>query len=57
MANNTIIVPEIFAKEVIRNRDIKNVFYPYTNSAYTGELKMAGDTVHVQTLPTLSLVS
>lgn len=54
---NTIIVPEIFAKEVIRNRDIKNVFYPYTNSDYTGELKMAGDTVHVQTLPTLSFSS
>lgn len=51
---NTIIVPEIFAKEVVRNRDIKNVFYRYVNSDYTGELKKAGDTVHVQTLPTLS---
>jgi len=54
---NTVIVPEIFAKEVVRNRDIKNVFYPYVNSAYTGELKNAGDTVHVQTLPTLSFAS
>lgn len=54
---NTIIVPEIFAKEVVRNRDIKNVFYPYVNSAFTGELKKAGDTVHVQTLPTLSFAS
>jgi len=54
---NTIIIPEIFAKEVVRNRDIKNVFYPYVNSAYTGELKKAGDTVHVQTLPTLSFSS
>lgn len=54
---NTIIVPEIFAKEVVRNRDIKNVFYPYVNSAYTGELKKSGDTVHVQTLPTLSFAS
>ncbi len=54
---NTIIVPDIFAKEVVRNRDIKNVFYPYVNSAFTGELKAAGDTVHVQTLPTLSFAS
>lgn len=54
---NTIIRPEIFAKEVIRNRDKKNVFYNYANSAYTGELKMAWDTVTVQTLPTLSFVS
>lgn len=52
--SNTIIRPTIFAKEVIRNRDIKNVFYKYTNSDYTGELKAAGNTVTVQTLPTLS---
>jgi N4-gp56 family major capsid protein len=54
---NTIIRPTIFAKEVIRNRDIKNVFYKYTNSDYTGELKQAGNTVTVQTLPTLSFAS
>ena len=54
---NTIIRPTIFAKEVVRNRDIKNVFYKYTNSDYTGELKKAGDTVTVQTLPTLSFAS
>lgn len=54
---NTIIKPTIFAKEVVRNRDIKNVFYPYVNSAFTGELKKAGDTVRVQTLPTLSFAS
>ena len=51
---NTIINPTIFALEVVRNRDIKNVFYKYTNSAFTGELKKAWDTVTVQTLPTLS---
>ncbi len=51
---NTIIVPKLFAKEVVRNRDIKNVFYNYINSAFTGELKKAGDTVTVQTLPTLN---
>ncbi len=54
---NTIIIPTLFSKEVIRNRDIKNVFYKYTNSDYTGELRQAGDTVTVQTLPTLSFAS
>jgi len=54
---NTIIKPTIFAKEVVRKRDIKNVFYNYTNSKFTGELKKAGDTVTVQTLPTLSFVT
>lgn len=55
--SNTIIVPEIFAKEVIKNRDIKNVFYKFVNSDYTGELKQQGDTVTVQTLPTLSFTT
>jgi len=54
---NTIIRPTIFAKEVVRNRDIKNVFYKYTNSDYTGELNQAGNTVTVQTLPTLSFAT
>lgn len=54
---NTIIEPTIFAKEVIRNRDIKNVFFKFTNSDYTGELRNEGDTVTVQTLPTLSFAS
>ena len=54
---NTVIEPTLFAKEVIRNRDIKNVFYKYTNSDYTGELKQAWDTVTVQILPTLSFAA
>lgn len=54
---NTIIIPSLFSKEVIRNRDIKNVFYKYTNSDYTWELRAAWDTVTVQTLPTLSFAS
>lgn len=54
---NTIIKPTIFAKEVVRNRDRKNVFYNFVNSAFEGELKKAGDTVTVQTLPTLSFVT
>jgi len=54
---NTVIEPTLFSKEVIRNRDIKNVFYKFTNSDYTGELKQAGDTVTVQILPTLSFAA
>lgn len=54
---NTVIEPTLFSKEVIRNRDIKNVFYKHTNSDYEGELRQAGDTVTVQTLPTLSFAS
>ncbi len=54
---NTIIVPKLFAKEVVRNRDIKNVFYNFVNSQFTGELKKAGDTVTVQTLPTLNFAT
>ena len=54
---NTVIEPTLFSKEVIRNRDIKNVFYKFTNSDYEGELRQAGDTVTVQTLPTLSFSS
>lgn len=54
---NTVINPTIFAKEVVRNRDKKNVFMNFVNSAFTGELKKAGDTVTVQTLPTLSFVT
>lgn len=54
---NTIIAPTLFAKEVIRNRDIKNVFFRHTNSDYTGELRKEWDTVTVQTLPTLSFAT
>ena len=54
---NTVIIPTIFSKEVVRNRDIKNVFYKFTNSDYTGELSASGNTVTVQTLPTLSFAS
>lgn len=54
---NTIIIPTLFEKEVIRNRDIKNVFFKHTNSDYTGTLRQSGDTVTVQTLPTLSFAS
>ena len=56
MANN-IISSSIFAKEVIRNRDQKNVFLVHTNRDYEGEIKKAGDVVRVQTLPTLTFTA
>jgi len=38
---NQIITPAIFAKEVVRNRDIKNVFLAHTNRDFEGEIKNA----------------
>ncbi len=55
--SNLIITPQIFAKEVIRNRDRKNVFAVHTNRDYEWEIKKAGDTVRVQTLPTLNFTA
>jgi hypothetical protein len=54
---NTIISPAIFSREVVRNRDRKNVFLVHTNREYEGEIKTAGDVVRVQTLPTLSFTA
>lgn len=54
---NVIINPTIFAKEVIRNRDRKNVFAVHTNRDYEWEIKTAWDTVRVQTLPTLNFTA
>lgn len=54
---NTIITPAIFAKEVVRKRDIKNVFLAHTNRDFEGEIKNAWDTVRVQTLPTLTFTA
>lgn len=54
---NTIITPAIFSNEVIRNLDRDTVFLAHTNRAYEGELKQKGDTVRVQTLPTLTFTA
>lgn len=54
---NTIITPAIFSNEVIRNLDRETVFLAHTNRAYEGELKQRGDTVRVQTLPTLTFTA
>ena len=54
---NAIIAPKIFAREVIRNRDRKNVFATHCNRAYEWELSKAWDSVRVQTLPTLNFTA
>jgi len=56
MANITFN-PTIFSATVVKNRDIKNVFYSYTNSDYSWQLNASWDTVKVQTLPTLSFTA
>lgn len=52
---NTIITPQIFAREVIRNRDRKITLLTYANRDYEWELKRAWDAVNVQTLPSFTL--
>ena len=54
---NTIITPQIFSKELIRNLDRKVVFMAHTNRDYEWDLKKAWDTVRVQTLPTLTFTA
>ena len=54
---NTIITPQIFSKEVIRNLDREVILLGHTNRAYEWEIKKAGDTVRVQTLPTLTFTA
>jgi len=51
---NTIITPNIFAKEVIRNLDRETILLGSTNRGYEWDLANAWDTVRVQTLPTLT---
>jgi len=54
---NTTFSPKIFAKELLRKFDQKNVFARYVNSAYEGELKKAGDSVLVQVAPALTFTA
>lgn len=54
---NTTFSPKIFASETLRLFDRKAVLRNYTNTAYTGELRKAGDTVHVQILPTFTFTA
>lgn len=54
---NQIISPIIFEREVIRNRDRKNVFLMHTNRDYEWDIKKVWDTVTVQILPTLNFTA
>lgn len=54
---NTTFSPKIFAKELLRKFDQKNVFQRYANTDYTWELKKAWDTVVVQIAPTLTFTA
>lgn len=54
---NTTFTAAIFAKEVIRNLDRDVILLGHTNRGYEGEIKKGGDSVRVQTLPTLTFSS
>ncbi len=54
---NTIITPNIFAKETLMNLDREVILLASTNRGYEGEVKQAGDSVRVQTLPTLTFTA
>ena len=56
MANN-IITQNIFSKETIRKLDREVILLGHTNRAYEWEIKQAGDSVRVQTLPTLTFTA
>ncbi len=54
---NTSFSPKVFAKELLRKFDQKNVFMKYANSAYEWELKKAWDSVMVQIAPNLTFTA
>ena len=54
---NTTFSPHLFSNKVLRKFDQINKFYDYANTAYTGEIKRFGDSIHVQTAPTLSFTA
>lgn len=56
MANN-IITANIFAKETLRKLDREVILLGHTNRGYEWDIKQAGDTVRVQTLPTLTFTA
>lgn len=51
---NTVFTDKIFAKEVIRKLDRELVMLAHTNRKYEGLIKTRGDTVRVETLPTIT---
>lgn len=55
--SNTTFSPKVFAKELLRKFDQKNVFMKYANNAYEWELKKAWDSVMVQIAPNLTFTA
>lgn len=51
---NTVFSPHLFSNQVLRKFDQITTFQDYANNAYTGEIKRFGDSIHVQTAPTIS---
>lgn len=54
---NTLFAPKVFSNFTINKLDRENVFLSHTNRAYEWELKNVGDSVRVQTLPTLTFTA
>lgn len=54
---NTAFTGSVFKKEVIRNLDRKTILLAATNRAYEGDIKTRGDSVRVQTLPTITFTA
>lgn len=52
--STTIIKKDLLMAEVIRNLDKKYVLFPWANTEYEGQIQKQGDTVTVQTLPSVS---
>lgn len=54
---NTTFSPKIFSNELVTKFDQVNVFQSYANNAFTGKLAAFGDSVHVQTAPTITFTA
>lgn len=54
---NQAFTAAIFEKEVVRNLDRDVVLLAHTNRKYEGSIKKGGDSVRVQTLPTLTFTA
>lgn len=54
---NTTFSEKLFAQELQRKFDQKNVFQRYANTDYTGELRKSGDSVMVQIAPNLTFTA
>jgi len=51
---NTITMENMLLKEIMRHLRQSAIILPHANTKYEGELKKQGDTVTVQTVPTVT---